>query len=81
MVDVNDRDVAIGEMARMKISDGTTEKSPVPQERRTSQRVTRSAKKENKPEDINTDAKPNGPRMWTPGSPSPIYRSLTNQCF
>jgi hypothetical protein len=80
-VEVNGRDVA-GEMARMKISDGTKEKSPIQQERRTSQRITRSAKKENRPEDINTDDKPNSPGMWTPGSlPFRINRSQTNQCF
>jgi len=77
---VNGRDVA-GEMARMKISDGTREKSPVQQERRTSQRITRSAKKENKPEDINTDGKPTGPGMWTPGFFPPCLNFATNECF
>ena len=59
----------VSEMARMKISDGGRgEKSSGQQERRTSQRITRSAKKENKLEDIDTDGKPNSPGMWTPGT-------------
>jgi programmed cell death 6-interacting protein len=69
----------VGEMAKMKISDGRGEKSPVQQERRTSQRITRSTKGENKPEDINTDGNPSSPGMWTPGIDTVMFN--TNLCF
>lgn len=57
-------------MARLKISDGNT-KSPPPETRRTSQRVTRSANRqvnENKPTDTNKPPNGNGAApVWTPG--------------